>query len=39
MENTVKFSELYIGTPDGETEAKNSMFEQLFVIIITDMRN
>ena len=30
MENTVKFSELYIGTPDGETEAKNSMFEQLF---------
>ena len=30
MENTVKFSELYIGTPDGETESKNSMFEQLF---------
>ena len=30
MEITVKFSELYIGTPDGETESKNSMFEQLF---------
>ncbi len=30
MENDIKFRDIFIGIPDGEVEAQNAMFEQLF---------
>ncbi|MDF2636344.1 MAG: FunZ family protein, partial [Pelosinus sp.] len=30
MSDTVKFEKIYLGTPDGETEAQNQKFEELF---------